>query len=245
MNFNSGADKKKLFYNEISSENSLSHPRPRRPLSQKSDFFHDSSWCLQENKFTCFCMCSDESHFIIFSMDDFWLALMIVTNQSQQSLALDVDVLEFASQAEILRKLIHFCSRSPSLSLPRTDSFFVLWSGVFFCWSERLLLRYLSDGVHRIFSLFRLLLTSSSRSTFFMSEHELWPHFVCFARAYQQLHMRSFCWQFMIFRFLENCFSFSRSFCFSFLHSPVRFHDDDDVTCLLTFTKFSDPWICL
>lgn len=178
------------------------------------------------------CMCI-ESHFIIFSMDDFWLAL-IVTNQSQQSLALDVDVLEFASQIEILRKLIHFVLPSLFLSLPRTDSFFVLlvWHFIFFCWSVRLLLRYLSDGVHRIFSLFStslLLPSPHSRSTFFFYE---WTRlvatfFVCFARANH--HFKN-----NLFSFLENfsCFFFSsRSNSWRWL--PKK------------HTHFSDPWNCL
>ena len=156
-----------------------------------------------------------ESHFIIFSMDDFWLAL-IVTNQSQQSLALDVDVLEFASQIEILRKLIHFIL--PSLSLSHwlflcafglAFLFFFADLCVFFCAISRM-------G----FIVFFL----CSRHLFFFlplihEAHFLWVnttcgHIFCLFRAGQPS-----LWKQPFFFLLEN---FS---CFSFHHVPI--HDDD------------------
>lgn len=170
-----------------------------------------------------------ESHFIIFSMDDFWLAL-IVTNQSQQSLALDVDVLEFASQIEILRKLIHFIL--PSLSLSHwlflcafglAFLFFLLICASSFALS-------LGWGSSYFFSV--LDISSSSFPSFTKHIFYEWTRlvatfFVCFARANHH--------------FENNLFFFFWKISHVFLFITFQFM----MMIAQKAHTFSDPWNCL
>lgn len=144
------------------------------------------------------------------------------------------------------------------------DNSLLLWSGIFFCWLARLLSSLSRDGVHRNFfsrssSCVAFCLLASSRSTFFMTEHELWPHFVCFAGqpTKQQLFSSSHAFVYTFTR----CFTRSSSAAINderefsdvlreFFFFRLIFHmriffeplssskvsaDDDDVKCLLNF----------